>query len=130
MLGYSTNIPELCVYEPCYYNFSELWWKPATLKLCLQIRVSAGLWCFDIPINGKMYQGHVSETVTGKPCQRWDAQEPHLHTKDAANFPDDNLADAADYCRNPDPKYWPWCFTMDASTRFEYCSIQDLVCRR
>lgn len=29
--------------------------------------------------NGEDYHGNVSRTESGLECQRWDAQEPHMH---------------------------------------------------
>ena len=40
-------------------------------------------------------------------------------------FPDEALADAANYCRNPD--MWepdgPWCLTTDPNKEWDYCDI-------
>ncbi len=53
--------------------------------------------------HGVEYGGYVSQTKTGKTCQRWDSQSPHEHTRnDIAAFPDLTLQDAANFCRNPD----------------------------
>ena len=89
----------------------------------------AGPWCFGYFVNGKSYQGRMNVTATGKPCQRWDAQQPHTHNQVDADFPDGNLKDAANFCRNPGNELWPWCYTMTA-INWEYCSIQDIVCRK
>ena len=62
--------------------------------------LAAGTPCFGYHVNGKAYQGRVSETATGKPCQRWDAQQPHGHSVVAEDMPGDSLGDAANYCRN------------------------------
>ena len=97
---------------------------------CLIDIFTVGPLCFASPQSGK-YQGRVNVTATGKPCQRCNAQTPHTHDSIAAEFPDGSLEDAANYCRNPGNVHilWPWCFTM-TSTRWEYCSIQDALCRK
>ena len=75
---------------------------------------------------GKDYKGTTKVTKTGKKCQRWDKQTPHKHTNNKAKlFPDSSLAEASNYCRNPDnePK-GPWCYTEDSGKRWEYCDIK------
>ena len=60
----------------------------------------------------------------GTSCQRWDQQSPHKHPYTSSSmFPDDSLAAAANYCRNPnkDPR-GPWCYSKDSKT-IEYCYI-------
>ncbi|MGH0151190.1 UNVERIFIED_CONTAM: hypothetical protein FKN15_031116 [Acipenser sinensis] len=37
-------------------------------------------------------------------------------------YPDKGLND--NYCRNPDKRLRPWCFTLDPNTTWEYCSIK------
>lgn len=37
-------------------------------------------------------------------------------------FPDKGLDD--NYCRNPDGRHRPWCFTTDPNTPWEYCDIK------
>ena len=90
--------------------------------------VAVGPWCFSYFNHGE-YRGQVNVTATGKPCQRWDAQVPHVHTVDAEDMPDGSLEDAGNFCRNPNQRWWPWCYTMTA-TRWEYCAIEDIVCRK
>jgi len=74
---------------------------------------------------GEDYQGHASSTVSGRVCQRWDAQTPHSHIfDDASRFPDDDLSDAANYCRNPDDTSGGlWCYTQDEDVRWELCAV-------
>ncbi|XP_067650835.1 uncharacterized protein [Haliotis asinina] len=77
------------------------------------------------------YKGHLNVTVTGIPCQRWDSQTPHAHTHtDISKFPDDNLEDAANYCRNPEGKHGLWCYTINPDVEWQYCPLRscDLMC--
>lgn len=47
----------------------------------------------------------------------------HEYT-DLLRFPDGNLADSANYCRNPNGRQrGPWCFTVDNNVEWEYCDV-------
>ncbi|XP_077194140.1 hepatocyte growth factor isoform X4 [Paroedura picta] len=101
-----------------------------------------GPWCFtsnpkirhevcDIPLcsevecmmcNGESYRGPMDHTETGKECQRWDLQRPHRHSHRPERHPDKGLDD--NYCRNPDHKPRPWCYTLDPNTIWEFCAIK------
>ena len=75
---------------------------------------------------GREYAGVVSVTKSGKSCQRWDVDGPHNRSddgKNAANFPEATLQEAANYCRNPDDETAPWCYTLDPNVRWESCDI-------
>ena len=75
---------------------------------------------------GAEYMGRTSMTISGKTCQAWTATSPHdprEMAKNSSNFPDASIADASNYCRNPDEDPGPWCYTMDSNVRFEYCDI-------
>ena len=73
-------------------------------------------------VKGLDYVGTYSVSASGHTCQRWDSQSPHPHShNNLADFPDASLADAANYCRNPDG--WEqglWCVTT-SSTYWEAC---------
>ncbi|NXX75205.1 PLMN protein, partial [Urocolius indicus] len=71
--------------------------------------------------NGEDYHGEVSRTESGLECQRWDAQEPHMHGFTLKYFPEKDLK--MNYCRNPDGELRPWCFTTSPTKRWEYCNI-------
>ena len=78
--------------------------------------------CYNLP-DGADYSGTLSVTTNGKKCQRWDSQTPHDHTRTApVDFPDRTLAEAENYCRNPDGESRPWCYTI-TSTRWETCDV-------
>ena len=74
---------------------------------------------------GSEYRGTHNRTKTGKLCQRWDRQSPNPHSyTDVSKFPDDNLFDAADFCRNPDnDPDGPWSYTLDSSGSRESCGL-------
>jgi Mg-chelatase subunit ChlD len=74
---------------------------------------------------GQEYAGRVFKTRSGRTCQRWDRQSPHKHTRNnPSKFPDASLADAGNFCRNPDnDPEGPWCYTTDKYTRWEYCDV-------
>lgn len=78
-----------------------------------------------IVCNGRDYTGTVSRTESGKTCQRWDSNSPHMHGNHPDARPDLNLE--GNYCRNPDGDIRPWCYTTDPSTRWEYCEFE--TCR-
>jgi len=66
----------------------------------------------------KGYEGTVSETFSGKTCQRWDK-----------NYPQNNLKfrppdSSHNFCRMPDKDAkGPWCYTTDRNTRYEFCDV-------
>ena len=132
---------------PKHHNACSFHWIPSEdcgdfeqldlNRLCIQYIFRYECWilkCHLFPavrecrsdVLGKDYKGTTKVTKTGKKCQRWDKQTPHKHTNNKANlFPDSSLAEASNYCRNPDnePK-GPWCYTQDSSKRWEYCDIK------
>ena len=76
---------------------------------------------------GLIYSGTVSVTQQVIACQRWDSQQPHAHAyTNPARFPDDTLVDAANYCRAPDGRTIPWCFTTSVDQLWDYCNMDDI----
>ena len=74
------------------------------------------------------YSGTISVTAGGYACQRWDSQSPHIHEQTEADFPDDNMTAAENYCRNPDEDVWPWCYTVEPAIRYQYCRLSEIPC--
>ena len=81
-----------------------------------------------IDLSGKEvdYRGTVSHTKSGKVCQRWSEQTPHVHTRTHAKFPLAGLG-GHNFCRNPDGESGPWCYpietTDDMVPRWELCDV-------
>uniref|UniRef100_A0AAQ4RL46 Hepatocyte growth factor n=1 Tax=Gasterosteus aculeatus aculeatus TaxID=481459 RepID=A0AAQ4RL46_GASAC len=75
-----------------------------------------------IHCNGEEYRGPMDHTESGKECQRWDLNDPHKHQYHPKRYPDKGLDD--NYCRNPNGRHKPWCFTTDPNTPWEYCDIK------
>ncbi|PFH33290.1 kringle domain-containing protein [Besnoitia besnoiti] len=67
---------------------------------------------------GVAYAGCQSKTRSGRECQRWDQQKPHVHTE---------RADAHNYCRNFNNEKEIWCYTTDPDVRFDYCDPLGVV---
>ena len=75
---------------------------------------------------GSEYMGKRFLTVSGYTCQRWDVQIPHAHPYTAPEmFPDNSLAEASNYCRNPNKRLGtgPWCYTTNKQMEWEPCGI-------
>ena len=87
--------------------------------------------CVKLP-NILNYDLHVAAPLMDRPerCQRWDSQTPHAHPyTDPAMFPRDaTIADAANYCRNPDGGPLPWCYVDYVNTLWMYCRKSILTC--
>ena len=78
--------------------------------------------CFTDRI-GRDYRGTVSQTRSGKSCQKWTANSPHSHSRTPQNYENAGLGDH-NYCRNPDNTGdGTWCYTTDSGTRWEACDV-------
>ncbi|CAB9515896.1 Apolipoprotein(a) (Fragment) [Seminavis robusta] len=70
------------------------------------------------------YIGDISQTISGLPCQRWDAQAPNAHQQTPENKPTAHLE--SNFCRNPDGEIGgAWCYNQNfpEGPRWEYCSV-------
>jgi hypothetical protein len=72
--------------------------------------------------NGVDYYGEIAVTISGRTCQRWDAQLPNDHAYSEYG--------THNFCRNfrgdglDSDKWAPWCFNGEgASPRWEFCNI-------
>merc|ERR1712029_339002 len=72
------------------------------------------------------YRGTISETASGRTCQRWDSNEPHSHSRKRANYPNAGLEE--NYCRNPDGEPASWCYTTDPDKRWDFCDVPVCDC--
>ena len=126
-----SNFIDIAVFVAISDNNIELvyvMWNWSLISSGLDI-FAVGPWCFINPKMTQTYQGNINVTATGKPCQSWDAQQPHEHSIVAESLPEGSLEDAGNFCRDPGRlETWPWCYTM-TSTRWEFCSVRDIVCR-
>ncbi|XP_061108444.1 hepatocyte growth factor [Conger conger] len=136
--AWSSTIPHDHTFQPTRYRRRDL-----QENYCRNPENEpTGPWCFttdskvrhqtcDIPqcsevecmkCNGEGYRGPMDHTESGKECQRWDLMEPHKHHFHPKRYPDKGLKD--NFCRNPDNRLRPWCYTLDPKTPWEYCSIR------
>ena len=77
--------------------------------------------CYDPANKGFTYNGTISITESGLPCQKWNSQEPHPHPLTPVLRP---YLDKHNYCRNPEGRgERPWCYTTDREVRWEYCDV-------
>uniref|UniRef100_A0A8C7ISC8 Hepatocyte growth factor a n=1 Tax=Oncorhynchus kisutch TaxID=8019 RepID=A0A8C7ISC8_ONCKI len=97
----------------CFTTDPEVRHQECGLPQCSQVEC--------MRCNGEDYKGPMDHTESGKECQRWDSSKPHRHPYQPKKYPDKGLND--NYCRNPDNRLRPWCYTMDPQTPWEYCNI-------
>ena len=69
--------------------------------------------------------GNTAKTKSGKSCQRWDSNSPHIPNipLNPNDFPEKSVEAAGNKCRNPDKGDSPWCYTKNPQTRWEFCDI-------
>ena len=95
-------------------------------KYFASVNISAQNHCIDT--EGLIYVGKVSVTQQNVQCQRWEVQHPHIHRyTDPSRFPDTTLADAANYCRAPDGRDVPWCYTTSTEQRWDHCDVEAII---
>ncbi|XP_066285748.1 plasminogen-like [Branchiostoma lanceolatum] len=83
--------------------------------------------CYYLHDKGASYRGRASRhhDWRGDYCQLWTSQYPHTHNHTPQAYPSAGLE--RNYCRNPDGKDRPWCYTNNPLNRWMYCD-DVLVC--
>ncbi|KAK7498995.1 hypothetical protein BaRGS_00009804 [Batillaria attramentaria] len=74
------------------------------------------------------YKGRLNVTGSGQSCDPWTSSWITGNM-----LPDDTIADAQNFCRNPDGlKRWPFCYVPDPVIKFEYCDLLlcENMCKR
>ena len=84
-------------------------------------------------LDGEDYTGTVSKTDTGKQCQKWSSNTPHVPNPEFTDdkFPDGSREAANNYCRNPADRsgiQGVWCYTVDPDQERELCDV-PLCCK-
>ena len=76
-------------------------------------------------VAGPDYTGTVHVTKTGKQCQEWSSNTPHIPSSSYTDdkFPDGSREAASNYCRNPSGDSFVWCYTTDPDVRWEECDV-------
>ena len=75
------------------------------------------------------YTGKRNTTVSGMPCYRWDSPDVLKYGyTDLQYYPEANLTEAQNYCRNPESTFYePWCFNLNQTNEddwWEYCDVK------
>ena len=141
----------VCGHEPTFYNtgdrnnlssfklFNEAKRRTAARMECFRSskRFKAGIFHIEIDDllfpdvcwkNSSKWTAKISRTISGRTCQHWNSSYPHSHPfHDDALFPDDSMAAALNYCRDPDGKGAPWCYTTDPEVLWQFCDAPPCV---
>ncbi|XP_019632920.1 PREDICTED: low-density lipoprotein receptor-related protein 2-like [Branchiostoma belcheri] len=72
--------------------------------------------CYYLSDKGTSYRGRADRN---RSCQFWTSQYPHAHNHTPEAYPSAGLE--LNYCRNPDGKDRPWCYTNNPLVRWRYC---------
>ncbi|XP_056018012.1 uncharacterized protein LOC125671577 [Ostrea edulis] len=101
----------------CYTTDAKKRWELCDIPFCDKAE------CLH-SVMGLEYFGTEAKTEDGIDCQRWDKQEPHTHMF-SSGFMGFVSSEHENYCRNPDYDEKPWCYTVNATVRYQYCDIQQ-----
>nr|XP_022314627.1 plasminogen-like [Crassostrea virginica] len=102
---------------PWCFVGGDLQWEYCDIPFCKRDSSE----CLRTP-QGLDYFGTNSRTSDNIECQRWDKQEPNAHAF-ATEFMGLSVSEHKNYCRNPDSRERPWCYTVNSTVPFQYCDI-------
>ncbi|KAL4231718.1 hypothetical protein ACF0H5_009294 [Mactra antiquata] len=106
----------------CYTLDPDDKWDWCGVTRCLQEFNPRECYGFDEVAND--YKGTLNTTAKGYTCQNWDSQTPQRHVyNETWMFPDENVSEARNYCRDPDKSGVPWCYTTDQFILFGMCDV-------
>ena len=91
-------------------------------NICISLSGNEHCW---VGTNSRSYFGIQSVTKNNHQCQLWTLQYPHVHTRNKdEQFPQDgSVYTAVNFCRDPDKKGKPWCYTREPNVPWEYCDV-------
>ena len=78
------------------------------------------------PVTSHLYRGYQTRTISGRLCQDWSVQTPHMHSycTETLNHQEGLYGN---FCRNPSLNGCNkdtdiWCYTTDPDMRIEKCA--------
>ena len=78
--------------------------------------------CFYGNADGRDYDGILDKTASGASCVSW-ASVPHSSDVTVQNYPC-SLGDHS-FCRNPNERAKPWCYTHENGSTWELCDMNQ-----
>ena len=96
------------------------------IHMCSEPKPGTYLECKQNPL-GINYRGNISHTIVGKKCIPWFLTK---YDKSSDKFPDKNVDEAFNYCRNPIgiSKLGPWCYNQAAGNLHEPSTCGIPIC--
>ena len=119
---YVLNLQKLKEHKQLPISGDNVWF-------CFYVHITFREWCVECRLEkaGHDYTGTVNTTSSGRQCQAWSSNTPHVPSSwyTNASFPDGSISAAENYCRNPCPACQDgvWCYTMDPATLAEICDV-------
>ena len=99
----------------CYTKDPRKRWEYCNVPVCATKTQSAEeIGCVPEFPDGTAYTGHLNTTASGRTCQMWSVDNPHIH----------NFASVGEhnYCRDVAGIGF-FCYTTDPETRYENCNV-------
>ena len=102
----------------CYTKYLYKKWEYCNIPMCSEPDAGIHSECKNDRL-GREYRGKVSKTAAGYLCLPWTWFE-----FTSIDFPDDNIDEALNYCRNPNlGDLGPWCYYTQSGYDFQNCMI-------